>query len=112
MRLGGEGLRLITLFYMVSTMFMGLIGGIGLGLWIVMFAPVEYVAVGAFLYLVVLFLIAWGILRRTSTTKKLESGLSDERLHSYEAYENFDAFGSHNRSSDAASPNQRIEPTA
>jgi hypothetical protein len=110
--LGGEGLRLITLFYMVSIVFMGAVGGIGFGLWLFEKSVSNNVLIlGGICYSIFLLLVAWGIGWRTSTTKKLEEqergeeGLEAQRTRSYKAYKDFNVSYSYDRSN-AASPNK------
>ena len=92
--LGGKGLRLITMFYMVSIVFMGLVGGIGLGLWMAKFVRAFFLALGTIVYLALLFMVALCIRRRTSTTREIEAqdGLGDERMRCYKAYGDFNVF--------------------
>jgi hypothetical protein len=104
--LRGEGLRLIAWFYMIGTVVMGLVGGIGICLGMIKVAPVPLVIAVVLAYMALLFIVAWRIRQRTSTTLRIESTLKDQRENSYRAYETFEGFCARHRNMDLAVPNR------
>lgn len=98
--LGGEGLALLVWFYMIGTLAMGLLGGIGLGAWIAQRAPIKYFVPGALAYFTMLIIVVLVIRKKTSTTARLEKRLVKKRVLAYENYEIINTSDSIEHSSD------------
>lgn len=84
--LGGRGLRLATLFYLVIVELMGLVGGIGLSSWAMNVLPTVLWSLMLTAYAAALGAVAWLIPRATSTTVALEQPLAAGRVSAYASY--------------------------
>ncbi len=81
--LGGEGMALLAWFYIVPTVLLAAIGGVGVLIWSFQRVPLIVGTVVAVLYYAALILVAWLMLKRTSKTPVYGRDLFCERRDQY-----------------------------